>query len=172
MLLFLTQSSNLSCPHSRPRIGYSENLCQILQITLEEIVLCVLIRVIRAPNNIKWRPSCHHLKHQHSKSPPVNTETFEKEILKPYITHSAFLSQQFEIHFITEWKSKYNEKVNSKCIITIMGGTEDYRNISLINKVRYLEYNFQNKLKEMKHKFLFQNMSIISDHWPVSNILF
>lgn len=33
------------------------------RVTLEEVVFCVLVWVVRAPHNIKGRPACHHLKH-------------------------------------------------------------------------------------------------------------
>lgn len=43
-------------------------------LTLEEIILCVLIRVVRTPDDVERRPARHHLKHQHTKGPPVHTE--------------------------------------------------------------------------------------------------
>lgn len=40
--------------------------------TLEEVIFSVHVWIVS--NNIKWRPSCHHFKHQHTESPPVHTE--------------------------------------------------------------------------------------------------
>lgn len=44
------------------------------RFTLEEIVFCVLVRVIRAADNVERRAARHHLEHQHAQRPPVHAE--------------------------------------------------------------------------------------------------
>ena len=41
-------------------------------LTLEEVVLCILVRIVCLSNNVKGRPAGQHLKHQHPKCPPVH----------------------------------------------------------------------------------------------------
>lgn len=52
-------------------------------LTLEEIILCVLIRVVRAPDDVERRPARHHLKHQHAKGPPVHAEAWNSREKTP-----------------------------------------------------------------------------------------
>lgn len=57
-----------------------------MALTLEEIILCVLIRVVRTPDDVERRPARHHLKHQHTKGPPVHTETYNSRQKTPLET--------------------------------------------------------------------------------------
>lgn len=59
--------SIISSPQEPQKKTKYQNDC-----TLEEVIFSVHVWIVS--NNIKWRPSCHHFKHQHPESPPVHTE--------------------------------------------------------------------------------------------------
>lgn len=57
-----------------PRVINCSSMCVCVCVTLEEVVFCVLVWVVRTPNDVERRPARHHLEHQHAQGPPVHTE--------------------------------------------------------------------------------------------------
>lgn len=49
------------------------------RLTLEEVVFCVLVGVVRAADDVERRAARHHLKHQHAERPPVHAEAWNTE---------------------------------------------------------------------------------------------
>ena len=50
--------------------------CSNKQLTLEEVVFGVLVRIVSVADHIKRRSPSQHLKHQDAQRPPVNTEVW------------------------------------------------------------------------------------------------
>lgn len=91
-------------------MGYTErhwkhflkHVC-LLSHTLEKIIFCVLVRVIRAADYIKGWPPSHHLKHQDAQCPPVHTKTFKEN------THT----QSCTCIILSPWNGKLSTDINS-----------------------------------------------------------
>ncbi len=81
---------------------FLKHVC-LLSHTLEKIIFCVLVRVIRAADYIKGWPPSHHLKHQDAQCPPVHTKTFIEN------THT----QSSTCIILSLWNGKFSTDINS-----------------------------------------------------------